>query len=255
LFFLAALAGGAPPYEAGMARLAGNAAAMVVRYRAEPPLALVTLETGELPRGLADLIAARLEKEYDIPRANVLLHYAANGPAVSDAASQAGQVVDLVGAALARFEPAALRWSSDFRTTALKVTAQDGHTRAVLLGRDGGLVLQEGDTPLALPPFQPVTGPLRAAFQAAGLAGLQARGAPPRLCPVQALAFGRELAVVALGGDAPAGLRARIAAEYGTAGVIVAARSNGGMMYDGSSETGSFDSVRELMRRVGRRSR
>lgn len=218
----------------------GRGAALAVRYREEPPAAIVKIESSGLPRGMVELVAARLEKFYDIGRAGLVLHYSGRGPEISDIAAAANSVVDLVGAALGQMEPADL-WAGS--GPEIRVATAEGHTLAEL---SGDLTLRGGASPPG--PHERLGGPLRTAFQEVEL-HLGTRGEPRRRYPVQVLCFGGKLRVVALGGEVPAAVLQRIGREYGA---IVLARANSRVAYDPASEGRILETLEALIRRAKR---
>jgi hypothetical protein len=394
-----------------------KAKAMVIRDKGGAQAAIVTMDLIGMPRALADIVGARVEKQYGVPRAQLLLNcsHTHTGPlvghnlgnlfALSTADRQvvedytrdlADKLVDLVGAAAGKLEPADLWFGNgqahfginrrqgaagavkiglnpqgptDPDVPVLKVTAPDGTLRAVLFGyacHNTTLTAEfyqisgdyagfaqsdfEAAHPGATAMFMQlcgadqnpnprseveharahgktlaaevgrvidsrltrVSGPVRAAFQTTDLrfahhtrstfeAQLadknvyRARNAQKMLqaydekrpmrtypYPVQAIAFGKSLTLVALGGEVVIDYDLRIKKEYGEKGLIVAGYSNDVMSYIPSArvlkeggyeaddsmiyygmpgrysdevETQVMDAVHQVMARVGRKAR
>jgi hypothetical protein len=188
-------------YQSGTAAF-GRAKALVLEDRRGNRAAIA--QTGfAVTRAVADFVAARLLQSYEIERAGVLLR------GTSAAASQPEDLITAIAAALGRLEPAAVR----YRDGAMSVAAANGRCIASI-APDASLALDQcagGD---------PVRGPIRAAFQMVEPThGLIERDTRPLSYPVQAIAIGKQVTILGLGGAAPA-------ARFRAKGVIVAPFSN-----------------------------
>ena len=200
---LAAAAALAGDFKAGAAR-EGAARALVLEDRRGTRAVFVQAEFA-VTQALADFIAGRLLKAYELDRAALLLRGTGRGPA------QPEDVVSAVNTALGTLAPAAVRF--DGRT--LSVTAPDGQRRAAI-SAEGTLTFEGWGEGAA------VRGPIRAAFQMVEPAhGLQQRSDPVHSYPVQAIALGKQVTILGLSGETslPAGI--------GRKGLIFAAHANG----------------------------
>ena len=343
-----------------------KAKAMVIRDKAGARAAIVTMDLIGIPRALSDMVAARVEKQYGIPRSHLLLNcsHTHTGPmiagnlenmfdlgprdrrAVDDyARSLAETLVNLVGAAAGKLEPAVLSFGhgsagfainrrqptakgvviglnpdgpTDHDVPVLRVAAPDGRLRAVLFGyachnttltgqffhisgdyagfaqaelekahpgaaamflelcagdqnpnprsrqeyaERHGKELAEAVQRVLEGKLARVSGPIRAAFRVTDLAFVhhtrstfeaqvndpapqRARNARRMLLaydenrpirsypyPVQAIAFGKDVTLVALGGEVVVDYGLRLKKEYGAKGLVVAGYSNDVMSY------------------------
>jgi hypothetical protein len=186
-------------YKAGAAA-AGPVKALVLEDRRGNRAAVVEARFA-VTRAVSDFAGARLLKAYGLDRAGVLMR------GVSAGAPQTDELITAVAAALGKLEPASVHYGNG----AMSVALPDGRCIAAL-APDASLTLDRcgaGD---------PVRGPIRSAFQMIEPAhGLLARDATVPAYPVQAIAVGRQVTVLGLGGEVPAGrFRApgRIVAPY-----------------------------------------
>ena len=217
------LAGAASPdYRVGTAD-AGRVKAVVLEDR-QGNRAVIADARFTVTLAAADWIAAQLLKSYPLNRAGILLHSAAPGEAAP------ADAVTAIAAALGDLEPARVY----FNGSIVSITTPEGQCRAVFFpvsatGCAGG---------------ETVRPPIRAAFQVAEPShGLQRRNQAPPVYPVQAIAFGKQAAILALGGDAPA---ARFAAK----GLIVLPACNDNTPFSGDSIVTT--AIRQVLTRVGR---
>ena len=210
-----AAAGLAADFKAGAASQRA-ARALVLEDRRGTRAVFVQAEFA-VTQALADFIAGRLLKAYELDRAALLLRGIERGTGRRPA--QPEDVVTAVNTALGTLGPATVRF--DGRT--LSVMAPDGRCRAAISaegtlsfegwaeGRGGG----SGEK-------AEVRGPIRAAFQMVEPAhGLQQRTGPVHAYPVQAIALGKQITILGLSGETslPAGI--------GRKGLIFAAHANG----------------------------
>lgn len=252
---LAALLSG-EGYQAGVASITLpdlTATALAIEDQREQRAVIVATDLSGMPRAIADPVAARLGKAYGLDRAFILLH--ASG---THERRYSPQLIDdlaaVVGAAIANLTPARL-W---YGATGLEVTGADGRLRAVLASDDRNSISLRLSG--AVQKMHPVRGPLRAAFQVADLdSGRRLRaGEPvrPFPFPVQAMAFGKDLTVLALGGDVPVDYALRVKQEYGSKGLVVAVNSNDVISdLPRGMEDRIFTTIHQVMARVGRKSR
>jgi hypothetical protein len=191
---LALTAGFAADYRAGAAA-SGSARALVLED-ARGTRAVFTQTEFPITQALADFAAAQLLRSLDLERSGLLLHWSGIGARPE----QPDDLLAAVGAAVTALEPAEVRYGH----RSLSVAAGDRCLGN--LGPDGALSFA-GCTDGAT-----VTGGIRAAFQMVEPAhGLQKRGETVRSFPVQAIALGKQVAILALSGEAalPEGVNPR----------------------------------------------
>ena len=170
-------------------------------------------------------MAARLIDQYGLNReALLLIGRAGHSPAPQD-------LVTAIAAALGKLEPAVVRFAEGI----VSVAAADGRCRASI---DGSLRF-DGCASGEL-----VRSPLRLAFRIVEPAhGLEHRGELAPAYPVQAIALGRQAAILAVGGEVAAG-------RFRAPGRIVIGLANDVMPLPG--DRGMDQAVREVLARVGR---
>jgi hypothetical protein len=150
-----------------------------------------------ITQAMADFVAAQVMHSHDLDRPALLLHW--NG--IADRPAQPADLVTAIGAALAAMEPATVRYGH--RT--ISVVADEDRCLASL-NPDGTLALS------ACTSGAEITGPIRAAFQMVEPShALLKRGETSRAFPVQAIALGKEVTILALSGEArfPEGVNPR----------------------------------------------
>ena len=183
------------PTTAAGAAASGSARALVLED-AHGNRAVFTQTEFRITQALADFVAARLLVALDLQRPGLLLHWSGIG-------ARPEQPEDLVTAitdAVTALEPVEVRYGH----RSLSVVAGDRCVGAV--SPDGALS-SAGCTDGAA-----ITGGIRAAFQMVEPAhGLQKRGETVRAFPVQAIALGKQVIVLALSGEAalPEGVNPR----------------------------------------------
>lgn len=182
-------------YKAGAAtagQAKGLVRALVLEDRRGNRSAIVEARFA-ITRAVSDFAGARLLESYGLDRAGVLLR------GVSAGAPQADELVTAVAAALGKLEPAAVRYGDG----TLSVTSPDGRCVAALQP-DASLTFDRctaGGPTIAI-----VHGSIRSAFQFVEPAhGLLQRDAAIFSYPVQAIAIGKQVTILALGGEVPAG--------------------------------------------------
>ena len=146
---------------------------------------------------VADFVAAQVMQSHEVDRPALLLHWSgiANRPA------QPEELVAAIGAALGAMEPATVRYGH--RT--ISVVGDEDRCIASM-NPDGTLMFS------ACTPGMEITGPIRAAFQMVEPShALLQRGQTARSFPVQAIALGKEVTILALSGEArfPEGVNPR----------------------------------------------
>ena len=146
---------------------------------------------------VADFVAAQVMQSHEVDRPALLLHWSgiANRPA------QPEELVAAIGAALAAMEPATVRYGH--RT--ISVVGDEDRCIASM-NPDGTLMFS------ACTAGMEITGPIRAAFQMVEPShALLERGQTARSFPVQAIALGKEVTILALSGEArfPEGVNQR----------------------------------------------
>ena len=150
-----------------------------------------------ITQAVADFVSAQVMQSHELDRPALLLHWSgiANRPA------QPEELVAAIGAALSALEPATVRYGH--RT--ISVVAEEDRCLASL-NPDGTLALA------ACTSGAEITGPIRAAFQMVEPShALLKRGETARSFPVQAIALGKEVTILALSGEArfPEGVNPR----------------------------------------------
>jgi hypothetical protein len=211
-------------YKAGTAR-SGRVAALALEDR-RGRRAVIAQAEFRVTLPFSDFVAARAMKEYGLERGGILIRSAGRGtpdPAEVEAA---------FGAALADLKPARVLFGG-----ALSITGPDGRCRAAL-SAGGSLDFLNCGAGV------PVRGGIRCAFQTVEPAhGLMQREDRHRSYPVQAIALGGQVVILALGGDAPA-------ARFVAKGIIVATFANDDTAFE--DEPGIRAAMRQVLRRVGR---
>jgi hypothetical protein len=191
---LLAAAGFAGDYRAGAA--AHGAARALVLEDARGMRAVFTQTEFRITQAVADLVAARLLSSFELERSGLLFHWSGIG-------ARPEQPEDLeiaIATAISALEPAEVRYGH----RSLSVAAGDRCLGS--LSPDGGFSTAGCTDGVA------VTGAIRAAFQMVEPAhGLQKRGETVRSYPVQAIAVGKQVTILALSGEAalPEGVNPR----------------------------------------------
>lgn len=174
----------AADFRAGSAT-AGQVKAVVVEDR-RGTRAVFAEADFEITQAIADFVAARLVDTYDLPRAFLLLRGVGLRPA------QPEDLFTAVAAALGTLEPA------EVRIHGINLSVTIGRRCQPIIGDCAG--------------GASVHGPIRAAFQMVEPThGLLHRTEPLHAYPVQAIALGKDLVIVALSG--PSGLPQEFAAR------------------------------------------
>jgi hypothetical protein len=186
--------GSAAEYRAGAAE-SGSARALVLED-ARGHRAVFTQTEFRITGAVADFVAARLLVSLDLERAELLFHWSGIGARPE----QPDDLVAAITAAVAALEPAEVRYGH----RSLFVSAGDRCLGT--LSPDGGLASSGCADGTA------VAGGIRAAFQMVEpVHGLQKRGERVRSFPVQAIALGKQVTILALSGEAalPEGVNPR----------------------------------------------
>jgi hypothetical protein len=189
-----AAAGFAGDYRAGAAE-AGSARALVLED-ARGHRAVFTQTEFRITGAVADFAAARLLISLDLERPELVLHWSGIGARPE----RPDDLVAAIARAVAALEPAEVRYGH----RSLFVAA--GGRCLGTLNPDGGLASGGCADGAA------VTGAIRSAFQMVEpVHGLQKRGEGVRSFPVQAIALGKQVTVLALSGEAalPEGVNPR----------------------------------------------
>lgn len=233
ILIAAGLWAAAPEYRAASASY-GRVRALAIED-AHGARAVVAEAAFGVTLGVSDLAAAQLLRDYALDRSGILLRGAGPAGGRAAAAAAAQELITAVAAALGKLEPARLAFSAG----SLAVMTADGRCLAAIRA-DATLGLAAD----ACAQGQPVHSPIRSAFRTVDLKQvLSSRDAVSRVYPVQAIAFGREFAILALGGDAPA-------AEYGGKGLLVAPYAGDDAPY--ADVPAVRNAIREVLARVGR---
>jgi hypothetical protein len=148
-------------------------------------------------QAMADFVAAQVMSRHDLDRPALLLHWGgiANRPPHPE------ELVTAIEAALASLSPATVRYGH--RTLSV---IGEGDRCLASVNPDGTLTLG------SCPGGAEITGQIRAAFQMVEPShGLLQRGKSARMFPVQAIAVGKEVTILALSGEAhfPEGVDSR----------------------------------------------
>jgi hypothetical protein len=227
LLIAAALQPAALEYRAGTAAVGGIKAVAVEDSSGNR--AVIVQADFAVSRHVSDVIASELMKSYNLGRGAILLRGKAGGDAHPD------EAVTAAAAALGRLAPARLF------STGASLAILDGQERCL------AMVLSDGSLSADSAPCggrTPVHGPIRTAFRTVDIStGLRQRGESLRIYPIQAIAFGKELGVLGLGGDAPVD-------EFRGKNLIVAPFSNDDAPFPDDPAVRA--AVRDLLRRIGR---
>jgi hypothetical protein len=216
------LAAAAPAYRVGTAE-AGRVKAVVLEDR-QGNRAVIAEARFTITLTAADFIAAQLLKAYPLSRAAILLHSAASGPPAPS------EAITAIAAALGSLEPARVF----FDGSRVTITSTEGQCQAVFFplgfaGCSGGTAVHS---------------PIRSAFQVVEPEhGLERRNETPPAYPVQAIAFGKQVAILAMGGDAPA-------ARFRAGGLIVVPQANDDTAFPESPTV--LTAIRQVLARIGR---
>jgi hypothetical protein len=210
-------------YQAGTASI-GQAMALALEDRGGNRLVIAQADF-PVTREIADFVAAKLVYQYGLNReAMVLIGRAGQTPSPQDLATA-------MAAALGKMEPAVVR----FADGTVSVAAADGQCRATV----GGSLRLAGCAAGEL-----VRSPLRLAFRMVEPAhGLEHRGELAPAYAVQAVALGRQAAILALGGEIAPG-------RFRAPGRIVIGLANDVMTLP--DDPGMDQAVRKVLARVGR---
>jgi len=189
-----AATGLAADYRAGAAA-SGSARALVVED-ARGNRAVFTQTEFRITQALADFVAARLLVALDLQRPGLLLHWSGIGARPE----QPEDLVTAITTAVNALEAAEVRYGHRSLSVAV------GERCVGSLNPDGALAFAGCSDGAA------VTGAIRTAFQMVEPThGLQKRGETVRSFPVQAIALGKQVTILALSGEAalPEGINPR----------------------------------------------
>ncbi|HXB70715.1 MAG TPA: hypothetical protein VNY05_20955 [Candidatus Acidoferrales bacterium] len=198
-----------PEYQAGIAT-AGHSKALVLEDR-RGGRAIFAEADFAVTQAIADFVAARLLQSYELPRPSLLLRGAVlSGAGVSGLPPvQPEDLLTAISAAMGSMEPASVRFDGAV------VSVTSGGTCLAALAAGASLTFDHCTAGAA------VRGPIRAAFQMVEPThGLLQRSDPFRAYPVQAIALGRQVVVVALGGDSA------LPREFAAKGLLFAPHAN-----------------------------
>jgi hypothetical protein len=190
-----AAAGAAADFRAGAA-VASTARALVLED-ARGNRAVFAQAEFRITQALADFVAGQLLRAQDLDRAAMLFRWGGIG----NRPAQPADLVSAINAGVGALEPVNVRYGH----RVLSVVADDGRCLGTLNedGAVGTAGCGEGEV---------VSGTIRAAFQMVEPAhGLLKRGETARAFPVQAIAIGKQVTVLALSGEStlPEGLNPR----------------------------------------------
>jgi hypothetical protein len=196
----AAVLASAADFKAGTGDLPSSRAVAI--QDSHGAYAVIAQTDFRITQAVADFVAAQVMQSHALDRPALLLHWSgiANRPA------QPEELVAAISAALDKMEPATLRYGHrTLSVLALPVVADEERCLASV-NPDGTLALS------SCTKGEEISGPIRAAFQMVEPAhGLLKRGETVRMFPVQAIAVGKEVTILALSGEArfPQGVNPR----------------------------------------------
>jgi hypothetical protein len=193
-----ALAAGAMASDFQAATATVGGARVLVLEDAKGKRALFAQTEFHITQSLADFVAAQVLRDYAVDRPQLLLRWSGIG----SRPSHPEDLLTAIQTAMDSLAEADLRYGH----RSLSVLGIGGACLASL-SPDGALGFEH------CPEGVPVTGPIRAAFQMVEPShSLQKRDGPlPRSYPVQAIAFGKQVTILALSGEAaiPPGINPR----------------------------------------------
>jgi hypothetical protein len=266
-------------YRAGVSRLEISpgrwARALAIEDTRNGRVVFAAADGTALSWQVAELVAARVLKEYDLDRARLVLNVSGgdSAPIGEEGMKLADALVTVSGAALGALRPARTSFArggaENSGVAALSVTGLDGSARALLYDRACGKAAPAGAFELSeahgTPPPAEVArvlesgagrvhGSLRAVFQ---VAGTQPRlretsdGAPAARVPhsVQAIRFGDALTVIVLGGRAPASCTAQLPEDFRRSKMPLFLV---GCFPEGDGQERMADVLREVFKRIER---
>jgi hypothetical protein len=159
--------------------------------------AIIAQTDFRITQATADFVAARVMQVHELDRPALLLHWSG----IANRPEQPEELVYAIQTAMEKMEPATVRYGH----RSVSVIADEERCIASL-NPDGTLALSACNTGVD------VSGPIRAAFQMVEPShGLLKRGDVARSYPVQAIALGKEVVILALSGEArfPEGINPR----------------------------------------------
>jgi hypothetical protein len=215
-------------YRAGMAT-AGQSKALVLEDRRGGRAVFAEADFA-VTQAVSDFVAARLLQSYELPRPSLLLRGAGG---IGLRPVQPDDLITAIGAAMGSMEPASVR----FNGAVVSVTS--GGTCLAALAAGASLTFDQCTAGAA------VRGPIRAAFQMVEPThGLLQRTDPWRAYPVQAIALGKQVVVVALGGDSA------LPREFAAQGLLFAPHANDSAAPPDDPHI--REAIRQVLSRVGR---
>ena len=179
----------------GGAATVGSARAVVIED-AHGNHAVLTQTEFRITQALADFAAARLQVELKLERPGMVFHWSGIGARPE----QPDDLVAAVRAAYQSLEPVELRYGHR------SISVAAGEHCIATMGPDGAL------NPAGCQDGVAISGTIRAAFQMVEpVHGLQKRGETVRSFPVQAVALGKQVTILAMSGEAglPEGVNPR----------------------------------------------
>ena len=159
--------------------------------------AIIAQTDFRITQATADFVAARVMQAHGLDRPAILLHWSG----IANRPEQSEDLVFAIRTAMEKMEPATVRYGH----RSVSVAGEEERCIASL-NPDGTLTLAGCASGV------PVTGPIRSAFQMVEPShGLLKRGEAARSYPVQAIALGKEVVILALSGEArfPEGVNPR----------------------------------------------
>jgi hypothetical protein len=150
-----------------------------------------------ITQAVADFVSAQVMQSHTLDRPALLLHWGG----IANRPPQPEELLDAINMALAKMGPATVRYGHR------SLSVLDEHERCLAsMNPDGTLALS------SCPGGEEINGSIRAAFQMVEPShGLLKRGETARMFPVQAIAVGKEVVILAMSGEArfPEGVNSR----------------------------------------------
>ncbi len=192
----------------------------------------------QITQAVADFVAAQVLQSHELDRAAILLRWSG----IANRPPQPEELLNAINTALDKLEPAIVRYGHRTLSILAQPVIADESRCLASVNPDGTLTLSScvsGDE---------LNGPIRAAFQMVEPTHpLIRRGETIRMFPVQAIALGKEVVILALSGEArfPQGINPR--------GLIFAPFSNEANAAPQDARV--MAAVRRVLARVGQTSR
>jgi len=155
-----------------------------------------------ITQAVADFVSAQVMQSHEIDRAAILLHWSG----IANRPPQPEELLNAINTALGKLEPAIVRYGHRTLSVLAEPVIADEQRCMASINPDGTLTMSSCVS------GEELSGPIRAAFQMVEPNhGLLKRGETVRMFPVQAIALGKEVVILALSGEArfPQGINPR----------------------------------------------